>query len=279
MLKASPGGAQHLAHAALTDHWCPKYSSEVAKTLQAFGLKFAGSTSFEMNDLELSLPAALRSEIQEALGVSQLEMFKDFYHYTQQRKDVFVRTTSAASPDEALLSSKTYMDFLWPGGAVCVDDIAAKLKAEGHGAADISKTLKRMLTVNDLDVFSSPPTRRAAAGLAEVRAGNRYNEIAVQRLVASGGELFPSCRHTGGCVSLPALVSTIAAAFVGNKVADVTVDKAVAFVRQVPGSCMTGQGKALSGSQVTPQMIAPAHDLVVKMVLPLLIELGALDAA
>ncbi len=308
-LKAGPGGARHLAHASLTDHWLPKYSCDVAATLQAFGLQFAGSTIFELNDLELSLPRALRSEDHARLSVSQREMIKDFFHYTQQRQDVFVRSKSPAAPDDALLSSKTYMAFLWPGanpqwtfqdpekrtldtdlkmigvvcdliarGTVCVDDIAAHLKSDGHTSAAIAKTLKRMFTVNDLDLFAAPPGQVDRTSIAGTRAANGYNEIAVQNLIKNGGELLLACQSTGGCVSLPALVSTVVAAFVGHNVADVTVEKTVAFARAVPGSYMTGQGQSMRGSQITPQMIGPAHDLVKKVVLPRLIELGALAA-
>lgn len=308
-LKADPGGAQYLAHAALTDHWCPKYSCDVAETLRAIGLQFAGSTTFQMNDLELSLPAALRSENRPGLSLSQLEMLKDFFHYTQQRKDVFIRSNSSAAPDEALASSKTYIGFLWPGsnprwafqdpenrpvetdtkmigqvcdliagGTICIDDIAAHLGSEGHAPAAISKTVKRMLTVNDMELFATPPAEPAATSITGVRASSRYNEIAVQKVIENGGELFLAAQCIGGCVSLPALLSTIVAAFVGQKVADVTVEKTVAFVRAVPGAYRIGQGQTVKGSQVTPQMIAPAHDLVMKVVLPRLIAISALKA-
>ena len=88
---ASPMSVRQLAHNALAENWQPYYFTQVAQTLQALGLKFAGSTVLVQNDLELALPAALRHEFARTEDVAHLELIKDFFHYTQQRQDVFVK--------------------------------------------------------------------------------------------------------------------------------------------------------------------------------------------
>lgn len=306
-LQRNPSAANQLAHNALTEHWCPKYSSDLAETLGDLGLTFAGSTSLEMNDSEIALPAALRPAGGLDLSSTQLELIKDFYHFAQLRKDVFIRTADQAQPESVLLNAKMHLAFPWPHGnpewlfrdpenrpvetdrkiidqvctlvtqgKCCIDDIATHLQSDGYGAEAIAKTVKRMMTVPDLEVFSAPPEPAELSGVTGVRAANTYNEAAFEHLARHGGELWLASERVGGCVTVPALVSVAVAAFIGNQINDVTVSRVVDFIRKVPGSYATGQGTMVSGDRVTEQMIAPAHDLVLQVVLPGLIANGAL---
>lgn len=306
-LRLDSSNAQQLAYATLSDHWNPKYSSDVTATMAALGLQFAGSTNLAMNDTELSLPKNLRPGEALDLDRVQVELIKDFYHYTQHRQDVFVKAANPPDHPDALLSSPMHVSFLWPQknpdlsfkdpteapvptnmkmveqvfslvrqGTSSIFDIAAQLRSGGSSPDDIIVTLTRILTFPGFEVLAQPPLHGGGTAVTRLVAANRYNALAFEKLKQHGGELSLTSDRTGGCVSLPALPSAIVAAFEGQKTADITADRALAFIRTVPGSYETGDGKHVSARAVTGQMIAPALGLVIKVILPGLIALGAL---
>jgi len=103
---ASPAGVRQLAHNALAENWQPYFFTQVAETLQSVGLEFAGSTVIAQNDIELALPVALRNEFGSGDNIAHLELIKDFFHYTQQRQDVFIK---ASTKDTAGALAKVWL--------------------------------------------------------------------------------------------------------------------------------------------------------------------------
>ncbi len=308
-LESRPTVASQLAHNALTEHWCPKYFTEVCEAFGAFGLSFAGSTDLDWNDLELTLPHALQSVNGRRLDRAKLETVKDFFHYTQQRTDVFVRSGKTPEPDDGLMTSSTHVSPIWPHsrpvwefndankrpvkvnpslfdrafsmineGTTGAKDIVEALIREGHSREDAAQTVRRVLLVQDFRVFARAPHSVDQASLRQVKPRNGYNAFALAKYVQTGQTLLLSADRLGACISLPELVSVVTAAFVGPQIEELSVDEVVGFVRKVPGAYRTGQGRQVAGADITREMIAPACDLVKAVVLPGLVSAGALEA-
>ncbi|MEM8687642.1 MAG: methyltransferase regulatory domain-containing protein, partial [Pseudomonadota bacterium] len=292
-LQMQPNAPTRLAHNALTDNWRPKYFGEVAETCKSIGLSFAGSTELRMNDKDLSLPRALQMLNGKELDAIKLETVKDFFHYSQQRNDVYARSAKSEDVDEGLFTASSHVASLWPGSqptwelqgpkgeaietnpqlfsrafgfineGICgTKELAEALVKDGHSRKDAATTVRRMLLLPEFRVFARAPLKIEPVPPRAVQALNRYNELAIASYAKTGGTLVLSSERLGACVKLPELVSVVTAAFVGHQIDELSIDQVVQFVRTVPGAYATGQGRQVDGANITREMISPACDLV-----------------
>ncbi len=308
--KQDRSSVRQLAHNALTENWSPKFFRDLAGTLGAYGIGFAGAAELRMNDAELALPGSLRPAAGGERDRLQLESVKDFYHYTQQRQDVFVRAGERVDDGSALLGSDLALSFIWTrqapawnfrdpegiqlqqgretyaagldvvsNGAVSIKDLAARLGAAGHAQPDIVLALGRMLSGSEPMLLVSPPEDTDALTGPEVQAANGFNRMAVEDYAGKSGVLYLASPCSGGCVSLPPLISAVVAAMTNHGRTDISPDQASAYVRKLPGHFATGKGQQIAASRITREMIAPSCKLAAEVVIPGLVRLKALSPA
>ncbi len=109
-IEQDPDHLNAVAHHALSEHWSPKYFTDVAAQLDEAGLRFAGSTRLAHNDLDLVVPPSLRSFFEELDDPNLVELLKDYVLNQQQRQDVFIKDARAdAAGAEAFLRSDVFV--------------------------------------------------------------------------------------------------------------------------------------------------------------------------
>lgn len=304
-LEEDPNGASQLAHYALAPSWQPKFFRDVSRTFADLGLSFAGSTDLAHNDLEMSLPEDLRPDGTDAAATLEAEAAKDFFHHTQQRHDVFVKTSAPAQPVDAFLEAETKVGFMaapsfsfrdpdgnrlkindeliakvqeqLSSGPTSIAKLSAALRAAGFDDAEIASTLKRVLTVKEASLFAHVPSHKDISDEASVRPANSYNEIALADVTKTGGILYLAAPKIGGCIVVPALVSAIVATLIDQKSLKMSMEDLAQKVRAIPGVHRNEHGFDVEASQLPTKMVASAYDMVMRDALPGLVAVGALD--
>lgn len=309
VLKDDPNGASQLAHTVLAPAWSPRFFDEATRTFGQFGLTYAGSTDLVKNDLQLSLPQVLRPEGAGHADRHEAEAVKDFYHYTQERQDVFVKTADEPREPDAFLESEICAGFLWStgtpnwtfreaggfplkmndsliseiqthlsDGAKSIRDLAGHLRSSGYTDQEIATTLKRVMTVQDANLFAAAPEAKEIPETAELKAANKYNELAIAKLVKEGGLLYLAAPKIGGCIVLPSLVSAIIATLVSHKGGHMPIEDLTQQVCAIPGTHRNEHGYDIEAGNLPAKMVASAYNMVVQAALPGLVAVEALVA-
>ncbi len=94
-IEQDPGYVNAVAHHALSEHWSPRYFTDVAAQFHDAGLRFAGSAFLAHNDLDLVIPPSLRPFFEGLEDPDLVELLKDYVLNQQQRQDVFIKDAQA----------------------------------------------------------------------------------------------------------------------------------------------------------------------------------------
>ena len=307
VLAANPAKVRLLAHNALAENWQPYYFTQVAQTLQTLGLQFAGSTMLVQNDVELALPAAMRNEFAGNEDVAHVELVKDFFHYTQQRHDVFIKVgakDTAGALDH--LSEKLHLmivgdwrtaswGFVDPDkvqievDSVLIEDILTALGAGAGSIAEmrehertsvykteqLARVVSKLLTKPNVELLAEKPVKPVADGAGTLRTCNEYTANSVEKVIQQGGALRVACPKFGGCVEYPSLMGAVISAFVSSGTDTLELDAVVDFVRRTPQEFVMG-GTRMHARDVDARAIMPAYQQVQRHALANLVRIGGL---
>ena len=305
---ASPTSVRQLAHNALAENWQPYYFPQVAETLQSLGLEFAGSTVLLQNDVELALPAAMHNDFTRNEDIAHLELVKDFFHYTQQRQDVFVKVGAENTAGGALnyLSEKLHLMIVgdWRTSSwvfadpdkvqievdsVLIEDV---LSAVADGASSIAEMrehdrtigytperlaaiVSKLLTKPNVELFADKPVQPIADGDSILRTCNDYTANAVEKVSQQGGNMRVACSKLGGCVEYSPMLAAVISAFVSAGTQTLELGAVVDFVRRTPQAFAIGDTR-MDARDVDAGVVKTAYQQAQRHALPNLVRLGAL---
>ena len=306
-VEANPASVRLLAHNALAENWQPYYFTQIAQTLHSLGLEFAGSTVLPQNDIELALPSAMRNVFARDEDVAHIELVKDFFHYTQQRHDVFVKADAKdAAGALDYLSEKLHLmivgdwrmaswGFADPDkvpievDSVLIEDILTAVAAGASSLAEMKEhdrtaayTLQqlapiasKLLTKPNVELFADKPVQPIADGDGTLRACNDFTANAVEKVSQHGGNLRVACSKLGGCIEYPPLAAAIISSFVSSGTDTLELDAVVDFVRRTPQEFAIGDTR-VHARDVETRVVMSVYQQAQRQALPNLVRLGAL---
>lgn len=304
---ANPASVRQLAHNALAENWQPYYFTQIAEALRTVGLEFAGSTVLLLNDIELALPAAMRSAFAGTDDVAHMELVKDFLHYTQQRHDVFVKGGAEDTSDPLnYLAEKLHLiiagdwrvaswgfsdpekvqvdvdsvlieDVLTAvaAGASSIAEMRQHERTSGYTTEQLTPIVSKLLTKPNVELLAEKPIKPVSEGAGILRPCNDYTANWVERVTERGGKLRASCAALGGCIEYPPLAAAIMSAFISSGTGTLELDDVVAFVRRTPQEFIMGDTR-VHARDVDARMITSIYQQAQRHALPNLVRLGAL---
>jgi len=304
---AHPARVRLLAHNALAENWQPYYFTQIAQTMQSLGLEFAGSTVLMQNDIELALPASMRDEFTGSQDTAHMELVKDFFHYTQQRHDVFVK---AGAKDTAgaldYLSEKLHLIIVgdWRSASwgfadpekvqievdsVQIEDILAAVAAgassiaemkgnqrtSGYTPQQMAPVVSKLLTKPNVELLADKPVKPVADGTGALRTRNDFTANAVEKVTRQGGNMRVACSNLGGCLEYPPLAAAVIAAFISSGTGTLEPGAVAEFVRRTPQEFTIGETR-VPARDIDERTVTAIYQQAQRNALPNLIRLGAL---
>ena len=225
-------GLENLAHNALAEAYRTELVDEVAAGLGPMGIGFCGTAELFLNDPDLCVPNALRSQFDRLATRVQQELFKDFLRSTLARRDIFIRDVQRApGAGQAYLEKRAQATLTLPRAAALeqvskpgwtafryatpeiefvferLADGATRLHeiAEDsvHAPADLWDAFCKLVACPGIEPCLRAPVEAPVRTPLQIRPASPFNQLALQASRAGTASIHLASPVLGSCIELP----------------------------------------------------------------------------